>query len=86
MWADPIPLTPAEKKRSDNAAVLSMLWLHYHHGWALERVGQETIGRVVSAQLGVPIVDMAKMLADVKEIYPKEMVLQWMRDQQAAGN
>lgn len=66
--------------------MLSMLWLHYHHGWSLERVGQETIGRVVSVQLGVPIVDVAKMLADVKEIYPMEMVLQWMRDQQAAGN
>ena len=85
-WTDLTPLTPAEKKRSDNAAMLSMLWLHYHHGWSLEQVGQETIGRVVSAQLGVAIVDMPKMLAAAKEAYPKEMVLQWMRDQAAAGN
>lgn len=81
-----VPLTPAEQKRSDNAAMLSMLWLHYNHGWDLMQVGQHTIGRVVARQLGVSDLELGKVLSSAKEAYPKEMVLQWMRDQQAAGN
>ena len=81
-----VPLTPEEQKRSDNAAVLSMLWLHYKHGWALEVVGQHTIGRVVARQLGVTDMDLSKVLAAAKEAYPREMVLKWMIDQEAMGN
>lgn len=81
-----VPLRLEEQKRSDNAAMLSMLWLHYNHGWDLMQVGQHTIGRVVARQLGVPDLELVKVLSAAKEAYPKEMVLQWMRDQEAAGN
>jgi hypothetical protein len=79
-------LTPDERKRSDNAAVLSMLWLHYARGWELERVGAETIARLLAQQTGRPIEDIPKMLAAAKEIYPRDLVMRWMVDQERAGN
>jgi hypothetical protein len=81
-----VPLTPEQQKRSDNAAMLSMLWLHYHHGWDLMQVGQHTIGRVVARQLGVPDLELGRVLAAAKDSYPRELVLKWMDDQKTAGN
>jgi hypothetical protein len=84
---EPLPdLTPEEKRRSDNAAVLSLLWLHYAHGWDLNRIGAETIGRVVAQQLGKPAGDVAKILEAAKEVYTDDVVTKWMAGQIAAGN
>jgi hypothetical protein len=79
------PLTELERKESDKAAILSLLWLHYAKGWELERVGAETIGRLVAARLEGEH-DIAKVLAMAKEIYPRDLVLRWMDDQQRRGS
>lgn len=85
-YVAPVPLTPEQQRRSDVAAMKSLLWLHYHHGWELERVGKETIGRVMAAQMGMAAEDVPHVQQAAKDKYPREYVLQWMRDQQAAGN
>ncbi len=80
----PPPLTQEERDLSDQAAMLSCLWLHYAKGWELERVGSEIIGRLWAKQSGDP--DIANRLKQAKEAYPREYVLNWMEEQQAMGN
>jgi hypothetical protein len=86
MYQAVTPPTEQEKALADKAAILSLLWLHYAKHWDLERVGAETISRIVIARAGIPEADVVKTLAAAKEIYPRELVLRWMDDQQRMGN
>ncbi len=85
-WKGHERLTPEEQKRSDNAAILSLLWLHYAKGWELERVGAETISRIVAAQLKQPANDIPRLLAAAKEVYSRDFVMRWMEEQERIGN
>lgn len=73
----PAPLTTDERKRSDHAAIMSMLWLRYNYE-------HDSLGELMLKRLfpGDPV----KALATAMEIYPKETVNRWMDDQQRAGN
>lgn len=78
-FKEPPPLTPEERKRADHSAVLSMLWLHYAHGWPVERIASDIVGRLFGG-------DPVRAVEAAKEIYPREFVLAWMEDQKRAGN
>jgi hypothetical protein len=79
------PPTPEQKAKADKAAVLSLLWLHYAKGWELERVGAETIGRLVAGRLDYPPEDLPRILAEAKEHYPRTLVMAWMENEQREG-
>lgn len=80
----PAPMTEEERKRADKAAILSMLWLHYAKGWDLARVGSDTISRLVSAHM--PETNIERMLIAAKEIYPRDLVMAWMAEEQRIGH
>lgn len=87
IWSPPPPPTEKEKYDADVSAILSLLWLHYAKGWELSRVGGETIGRLFAERASKPFPpeDIPRMLDAAKEIYPRELVLAWMADQQRNG-
>ena len=68
-------LTPEEEKRSDHAAIMSMLWLHYEKGWR----ASDLAGAIFERQLGV---ETARALVAAAEIYDRETVARWMRVQE----
>lgn len=68
-------LTPEEQARSDQSAIMSMLWLHYAKGWK----AADFAGSVFERRFGV---DTAKALAAAAELYAPETILRWMRDQE----
>lgn len=65
------PLTCDEKKRADNAAIISMLWLHYEHSWRLTDFGGHLLGRLFG---GDPLAQLEK----AKMHYDRETVAKWM--------
>jgi hypothetical protein len=69
------PLTAEEKKRADNAAILSMLWLHYEKNWRLEDFGGHVLGRLFG---GNP----QELLVKAKAHYDRATVAKWMEAQQ----
>lgn len=81
----PAEPTEVERHRADLAAIKSLLWLHYRHGWDLERIGRETLGRAFASQRGIDPADVPAVIAAAKESYPRETILRWMDDQQQIG-
>jgi hypothetical protein len=79
------PPTPEEKAKADQAAILSLLWLHYAKGWELSRVGAETISRLVAARADIPPTEIERVLAAAKEVYPRTLVLAWMENEKRNG-
>jgi hypothetical protein len=78
-FAEHKPLTPQERQRSDHAAIMAMLWLHYQHGWAATAF----LGTVMAQQLGKP---PNEVIHAAKQIYTREQVHEWMRSHgQATG-
>lgn len=77
-------MTKEQRDKSDKHAILAMLWLHYAKGWDLARVGSDTIARLVSAHM--PEQNIERMLIAAKEIYPRDLVIAWMADQERIGN
>ncbi len=76
----PIPeLTPREKDRSEQAAMLSMLWLHYVHGWGPE----DFRGSIFETKYGK---DPSTAIREAAERIDRATVERWMQDQIAAGN
>lgn len=76
----PIPeLSPEQRRRSDHAAVLSMLWLHYEKGWSVADISGHVLARMFPG-------DIVKAVEAAKEIYTPEAVRSWMYDQEQAGN
>lgn len=76
----PIPeLTPEERKRADQSAVLSMLWLHYAKYWWFS----DFAGTVLARQLGA---EPQEALRAAAETYDRATVLAWMAGQIRAGN
>lgn len=65
------PLTPDEKRRADNAAIISMLWLHYEHHWRLEDFGSHLLGRLFGG-------DPREQLEKAKLHYDRQTVAAWM--------
>jgi hypothetical protein len=78
-YKEPPPLTADQRKRSDHAAIMSMLWLHYDKGWPLTDFGGHILGRLFGK-------DPHEALAKAKEIYDAPTVKSWMSDQARAGN
>lgn len=76
-YKEPHALTDREKKLSDNAAVMSMLWLRYNHGH--QNLGYLMLNRMFGG-------DSQKAVDAAQQIYTKEMVDQWMIDQKKCGN
>ncbi len=72
-------LTPEERRRADQSAILGMLWLHYAKGWGLHSFS----GHVLARSFGK---DPQEALAAASEIYDKATVIRWMEDQEKAGN
>lgn len=72
--------TKEERERSDKAAILSMLWLHYAKNWPL----WEFKGHILARQFGDK--DPQEALKAAKELYDKDLILAWMVNQQQAGN
>jgi hypothetical protein len=70
-------LTPEQRKRADNSAILSMLWLHYARGWRLQDFSGHVLGRLFGK-------DPAEALRAAAEVYDRETVLRWMHDQELA--
>ncbi len=70
----PPPLTPGEQKRSDNAAVLSMLWLHYERGWEARDFTWQIFKRLFERQGA----DAEMLLNAAKECYDRDTVRRWM--------
>jgi len=85
--APPLP-TAAEKIRSDAAAIKSMLWLHYVHGFDVEHIGGiigGSIARLFAAQTGqtpAEAMEAAKLLPG----HDRESILAWMIEQESKGN
>lgn len=73
------PPTPGERLRSNHAAVLSMLWLHYAKNWQL----RDFAGTIMASQFGK---DPYDALVAAKELYDKPTILAWMANQEQAGN
>jgi hypothetical protein len=72
-------LTEAEKKRADQSAIMSMLWLHYEKNWQLSDFN----GHIMARSFGRNPVDA---LIAASEIFTREDIRKWMKDQQDAGN
>lgn len=66
-------LTPAERKRSDYAAIMSALWLHYEHRWTPEQIAGHVIGRVFG---GNPVAAVEAAIST----YSRFEVFKWMED------
>lgn len=78
-FVPPPRLTPEQQKKSDHAAILSMLWLHYEKGWELKEFDGHVLGRLFGGNANTA-------LLKAKEIYDAPTVNRWMQDQQMAGN
>jgi hypothetical protein len=74
-----LQLTPDERKKANNAALKSMLWLHYVKRWRLE----DFAGTTLAAAFGG---DPKPHLERAKEAYSRELIERWMADQIAQGN
>lgn len=72
-------LTEAERKRADQSAIMSMLWLHYEKKWPLS----DFSGHVMARAFGRDPIDALMAAA---EIFTREDIRKWMKDQQDAGN
>lgn len=81
-YQPPKKLTPEEQKKSDLAAVMSMLWLHYEHGWQAKDFSWKIFERVFEREGA----DAETILAGAREAFSRETIAKWMRDQEAAGN
>ncbi len=82
----PPELTPDERRRSDVAAMKSLLWLHYAKGWSLQDIGRGGIAGVYARQAGINTEDIPLILEHAMTAYPREMILDWMAAQEAIGN
>lgn len=71
-YSEPTPLTESERNRSDAAAMMAMLHLHYEAGWH----PREFLGTVMARQLGKP---PEEVISAAKQIYTREQVHEWMR-------
>lgn len=69
-------LTDAERKRSDIASIMSMLWLHYEQGWPLEDFAGTTLAKAFG---GEP----KAALQAAKEIYSRDQIFGWMTNEAA---
>lgn len=67
-------LTEEEKRRSDHAAIMSMLWLHYEHRWSIDRLVSDILTRVFARQVDDP----KQAIEEAKKHYTKERVAEWM--------
>lgn len=72
-------LTDEQRRRSDHAAIMSMLWMHYEKGWTLSDFSAHILGRLFGK-------DPRQALIAAKEIYDSTTVKRWIEDQQRAGN
>lgn len=70
-------LTPVERKRADQAAIMSMLWLHYEYAWPLKSFAGHILGRMLGA-------DPTKALELAKQTNSRDEVWKWMSDQARA--
>lgn len=77
-YVGPKPLTDVERHASDMAALKSLLWLHYVHGWDLATIGKDTVGRVFARQRGIDPNDVPAMLEAARASYPRETIVRWM--------
>lgn len=75
-WQSAPEPTPEERKRSDHAAILSMLWLHYEREWPLDSFAGHVLGRLFGK-------DPAEALRVALEVYDRPTVAKWMADQPA---
>jgi len=78
-WEPPPPLSAQERRRVDNAAIMSMLHLHYTMGWPLEDFSWHAMGRAFGKHDGTPATDIPKILQHAKEHYTQARVEEWMR-------
>lgn len=65
------PLTEQEQRRSDFAAIMSMLWLHYEHNWRLS----DFEGHIMGKAFGV---DRLHALQTAAQHYDRDAVAKWM--------
>lgn len=70
----PLPLTDEQKRSSDQMALLSMLWLHYEHGWRLHDFQNDLLGRLFGR-------DPTQALVEAKNRYSRDIVAAWMNSQ-----
>lgn len=83
----PPALTSGERQKSDFAAIMSMLWLHYFHDWALADFSGHILGRQFIKQMEGPEGrSIGQILVMAKEKYPKEVVGRWMEQERERGN
>jgi hypothetical protein len=85
---EPPTLTPEERKRSDAAAIKSMLWVHYTQGTDAKHIGgivHTSMARLYAAQFGS---DPTEALEAAKQLpgHDRESILAWMDSQKAMGN
>lgn len=70
-------LTLEQREKSERAAIMSLLWLHYEHGLTPE------LAQAFKQQTGEPA---GAALLRARERYPRAIVQRWMADQKRAGN
>lgn len=78
MYKAPPPLTEAEQKRADQAAIMSMLYLVYVHDWEPADFSGEVFKRVFNRLDADP----ETCLNAAKEAFDKPTVLKWMESRQ----
>jgi hypothetical protein len=71
VFQPPPPLSEAEQKRSDQAAIMSMLWLHYECGWSFHDVSGHVLARCFGG-------DAHSALVKAAECFDAETVRKWM--------
>ena len=85
-YVEPPKLTEGQQARADQKAVMSMLWIHHHHGWKPEDFAMSVFER----QLGDLLERTGRTVTDVFEeyakTYTKEQVEKWMDDQERSGS
>lgn len=77
-YAPAVEMTPEQRKRSDLAAIMSMLWLHYEKRWKLSDIAGHALARAFGR-------DPVEALTVAKGIYSAEDVSRWMKQQEQAG-
>lgn len=73
-YKPPPKLTESQCKRSEQAAIMSMLWLHYEHGWKLTDFAGHILGRLFGR-------DPTEALKAAAEMYDRATLARWMEDQ-----
>lgn len=79
----PKPLTDIERHASDMAAIKSLLWLHYEHGYDF---ADSPIAGIFARQRGIDPADVPAVVEAAKASYPRETIARWMEEQKLDGN